>query len=55
MWLIYFFDSVDDPGEREDDYPLLRKLEESWVVKLVSLDPVGGCNKQDDARAGARH
>ena len=57
MWF-YFFDSVDDPGEREDDYPLLRKLEERWVVKLVSLasiDPVSGCNKRDDARAGARH
>ena len=60
MWF-YFFDSVDDPGEREVDYPNLRKLEERWVVKLVklvslaSIDPVSGCNKRDDARAGARH
>ena len=51
---IYFLDSCEDPGSAEEDYPLLRKLEEKHMVNmgsLASLDPVQGCNKRDDARA----
>ena len=52
-----FFDSCVDPGNAEDFYPLLRNLEERWMVQLGSLgalDPVQGCNKKDDAKAKAR-
>ena len=51
---IYFLDSCEDPGPAEEDYPLLRKLEEKHMVNmgsLASLDPVQGCNERDDARA----
>ena len=51
---VYFLDSCEDPGPAEEDYPVLRRLEEKWMVNmgsLASLDPVQGCNKRDDARA----
>ena len=51
---IYFLDSCDDPGPAEDGYPLLRKLEEKWMVNLgslASLDHQQGWNKRDDAKA----
>ena len=51
---IYFLDSCEDPGPAEEDYPLLRKLEEKHMVNmgsLASLDPIQGCNKRDDAKA----
>ena len=54
---IYFLDSCEDPGRREDDYPNLKRLEERWMVtlgSLASLDPVAGMNKRDD-RAGAQN
>ena len=55
---IYFLDSCEDPGRREDDYPNLKRLEERWMVtlgSLATLDPVAGMNKRDDAKAGARN
>ena len=58
MFHIYFVDSCEDPGRREEDYPNLKRLEERWMVKmgsLATLDPVAGMNKRDDARAGARN
>ena len=51
---IYFLDSCEDPGPAEEDYPLLRKLEEKWMVNmgsLASLDPNQGCNKRNEAKA----
>ena len=54
---IFFLDTCEDPGKKEDDYPKLKNLEERWMVSLQSLgslDPVQGCNKQDDAKAKAR-
>ena len=51
---IIFLDSCDDPGPAEEGYPLLRKLEEKWMINLgslASLDPAQGLNKRDDARA----
>ena len=53
MLKIYFLDSCENPGRRED--PNLKRLEERWMVTLGSLDPVAGMNKRDDARAGARN
>ena len=53
---IYFLDSEENPGSKEDDYPKLRKLEERWMVDmgaLASLDPVQGTNIRDDAAARA--
>ena len=53
---IYFLDQVDDPGPKDDCYPLLRKLEDRWMVDMGSLgtlDPFQGCNKKDDAAAKA--
>ena len=53
---IYFLDSCEDPGPAEEDYPLLRKLEEKWMItlgSLAALDPLQGCNKRDDAKANA--
>ena len=55
---IYFLDSCEDPGRKEDDFPHLKKLEERWMVtmgSLASLDPAAGMNKRDDAKAGARN
>ena len=55
---IYLLDHCEDPGKKEDDFPLLKSLEEKWMVSLGSLgslDPVQGCNKRDDAKAKARH
>ena len=46
-----------DPGGREDDYPNLKRLEYYWMVTLGSLgsmDPAQGCNRRDDAKAGAK-
>ena len=46
----------DDPGSRADGYPVLRHLEDQWMVQMGSLgtlDPYQGCNKKDDARADA--
>ena len=42
MLKIYFLDSCEDPGRREDDYPNLKRLEEKWITlgSLVSLDPL---------------
>ena len=40
----------------EEDYPLVRKLEEKWMItlgSLAALDPLQGCNKRDDAKANA--
>ena len=54
---IYFLDSCEEPGSKEDGYPALRHLEEQWMVQMGSLgalDPVQGWNKRDDAKAGAR-
>ena len=54
---IHFLDSCVDPGSAADFYPLLRNLEERWMVQMGSLgalDPVQGCNKKDDAKAKAR-
>ena len=54
---IYFLDSCEEPGRKEDDYPALRQLENQWMVNMGSLgalDPVQGWNKRDDAKAGAR-
>ena len=53
---IYFLDSVENAGEREDGYPNLRRLEERLMVDLGSLgvlDPLQGCNKRDDTAARA--
>ena len=53
---IFFLDSCEDPGPADQDYPLLRKLEEKWMVtlgSLASLDPKQGWNKRDDAKAKA--
>ncbi len=58
MLQVYFLDSVADPGRKQDDYPHLKRLEEKWMVTLGSLgtmDPAQGCNKRDDAKAGARN
>ena len=47
-----------DPGRKQDDFPHLKRLEEIWMVTLGSLgtmDPAQGCNKRDDAKAGARN
>ena len=30
LLLIYFLDSCEDPGPVEEDYPILRKLEDKW-------------------------
>ena len=52
-----FLDFCEDPGKKEDDFPLLKQLEEQWMVSLGSLgslDPVQGCNRRDDAKAKAR-
>ena len=38
---IYFLDSVDNAGEKEDGYPNLRRLEERWMVDLGSLGVLG--------------
>ena len=54
---IHFLDSCVDPGSAADFYPLLRNLEEKWMIQMGSLgalDPVQGCNKKDDAKAKAR-
>ena len=54
---IYLLDFCEDPGRKEEDFPLLKNLEERWMVSLGSLgslDPVQGCNKRDDAKAKAR-
>ena len=54
---IHFLDTCVDPGSATDFYPLLRNLEERWMVQMGSLgalDPVQGCNKKDDAKAKAR-
>ena len=48
---IYFLDSCEDPGEKENGFPKLRKLEDQWMVNLgslASLDPVNECNGKDD-------
>ena len=53
---VYILDSCANPGRKEDDWPGLRQLEERWYTNLGSLgllDPVQGCNKKDDAKAGA--
>ena len=53
---IYFLDSCEDPGPADQDYPILRKLEEKWMINmgsLAALDPQQGCNKRDDAKAKA--
>ena len=53
---IYFLDSVENAGEREDGYPNLRRLEERLMVdrgSLGVLDPLQGCNKRDDTAARA--
>ena len=53
---VYILDSCANPGRKEDDWPGLRQLEEKWYTNLGSLgllDPVQGCNKKDDAKAGA--
>ena len=53
---IYFLDSVENPGSKEDGYPQLMKLEERWMVdlgSLATLDPLKGSNKRDDAAAKA--
>ena len=53
---IYFLDSVQYAGPKEEGYPILRNLEERWMVDLGSLgtlDPVQGCNIRDDAAAKA--
>ena len=53
---VYLLDSCANPGRKEDDWPGLRRLEERWYTDLGSLgllDSVQGCNKKDDARAGA--
>ena len=54
---IYFLDSCVDPGSAAEFYPLLRNLEERYMIQMGSLgalDPVQGCNKKDDAKAKAR-
>ena len=41
-------------GPKEEGYPILRNLEERWMVDLGSLgtlDQVQGCNIRDDAAA----
>ena len=51
---IFFVDSCEDPGSKADGYPLLRKLEDRWMVQMGSLgtfDPINGCNRKDDAKA----
>ena len=53
---IYVLDSCEDPGPAQEDYPILRKLEEKWIINmgsLAALDPIQGWNKRDDARAKA--
>ena len=58
MLQVYFLDSVADPGRKQDDYPHLKRLEERWMVTLGilgTMDPAQGCNKRDDAKAGARN
>ena len=58
MLKIYFLDSCEDPGRREDDNPNLKRLEEHWMVtfgSLATLDPVAVINKHDDAKAGAHN
>ena len=37
MLQVYFLDSVDDPGRKQEDYPHLKRLEERWMVTLDSL------------------
>ena len=57
MLQVYFLDTCEDPGRREDDYPNLKRLEERWMVTLGSLgsmDPAQGCNTRDDAKVGAK-
>ena len=54
---IYLLDFCEDPGRKEEDFPLLKNLEERWMVSLGSLgslDTVQGCDKRDDAKAKAR-
>ena len=53
---IYFLDSCENPGSKEEGYPVLRHLEDQWMVQMGSLgaiDPHQGCNKKDDAKADA--
>ena len=53
---IYFLDSCEDPGSKQEGYPNLRHLEHQHMVQMGSLgsiDPQQGCNKKDDARADA--
>ena len=53
---IYFLESVENPGSREDGYPQLIKKEERWMVDLgclATLDPLQGCKKRDDTAARA--
>ena len=51
-------DFVQGPSrQNRDDFPLLKQLEEQWMVSLGSLgslDPVQGCNRRDEAKAKAR-
>ena len=54
--VLKFIYSCEDPGPADQDYPILRKLEEKWMINmgsLAALDPQQGCNKRDDAKAKA--
>ena len=54
---IYFLDTCDNPGDLENDYAGLRKVEEKWMVNMGSLctmDHQQGVNKKDDAKARTR-
>ena len=47
--------ACDDPGSKTDAYPVLRHLEDQWMVQmdsLATLDPNQGCKKKDDASYG---
>ena len=53
---IYFLDTTDEPGTKEDGYQALRNLEDQWMVQMGSLgalDSNQGCNKKDDHKANA--
>ena len=50
---IIFLDHTSDPGQREDDYPNLKRLEGKWMANLGSLysmDREHGANIRDDAK-----
>ena len=50
---IVFLDQVNDPGPRDEDFPMLKKLEGKWMANLgclFSMDRHHGVNIRDDAK-----